>query len=102
VTWLRTSVAALEAQARTREEGAQKQVATANKLLATSSAQVNALEGDLRTTTVLLETSRARVAVLEVALGDAYKLLEVTRVEGKQASKGQLKLEARVEADATN
>jgi hypothetical protein len=80
---LRASVAVLEAQARTREEGAQKQVATANKLLATSSARVNALEGDLRTTTVSLETSGARVAMLEVALGDAYKLLDVAHAEGK-------------------
>jgi hypothetical protein len=87
---------------RTRDEGAQKQFVAANKLLAASSAWVSALEGDLRMTTASLETSGARVAALEVALGDAHKLLEVTRVEGKQASEARLKLEAQVEADATN
>jgi hypothetical protein len=53
-------------------------------------------------TTASLETSGARVAALEVALGDAHKLLEVARAEGRQASEARLKLEAQVEADATN
>jgi hypothetical protein len=102
VTRLRASIAALEAQARTREEGVQKQLVAVNELLAASSARVIALEGDLQTTTTSLETSGGRVVALEVSLGDAHKLLEVERTEGQQASKARLNLKAQVEADATN
>jgi hypothetical protein len=94
VTRLHASVAALEAQARTQEEGAQKQLAAENELLAASSARVSVLEGDLRMTTVSLKTSETRVEALEVSLGDAHKLLEVVRVEGTQASEARLKLKA--------
>jgi chromosome segregation ATPase len=83
VAQLRASIAALEAQARTRDEDAQKRLTVANELLAASSARVSTLEGDLRAATASLEASGARVAALEVALGDAQKLLEAARTEGK-------------------
>jgi hypothetical protein len=69
VMQLCASIAALEAQARTREEDAQKRLAAANELQATSSAGVTALESNLRAATASLEASGVRVAVLEVALG---------------------------------
>jgi hypothetical protein len=71
------------AQARTRDEDAQKRLTVANELLAASSARVSMLEGDLRVASASLEASGVRVAALEVALGDAQKLLEVARTEGK-------------------
>jgi hypothetical protein len=70
-------MAALETQARTRDEDAQKRLTVANELLAASSAWISMMEGDLWTATASLEASGARVAALEVTLGDAQKLLEV-------------------------
>jgi chromosome segregation ATPase len=68
VAQLRASIAALETQAKAREEDARTQLTAASERLAASTTRVSALEGDLRAANSSLEASGARVATLEAAL----------------------------------